>query len=90
MRESYTNPSKTKRIEQFQILGLTNRIHDTNLLKKVYESNLGYKSLRFGFANRDSQVQTSRNRKDLDLGICIFKDLFCAIVLRIRKDLLDS
>jgi len=34
MRESNTNPSKSKRIESFEIFGLTNRIHDTNLSEK--------------------------------------------------------
>jgi hypothetical protein len=33
MRDSYTNPSETKRIESFEIFGLTNRIHETNFLK---------------------------------------------------------
>ncbi len=34
MRDSYTNPYESKRIESFEIFGLTKRIHDTNLLKK--------------------------------------------------------
>ncbi len=89
MRDSYTNPSKTKLIESFEIFGLTNRIHDTNLSitglrnestiqifqKQVYETNSQYESLRFGFANPPA-------------WIC--KDSFCAIVLRIREDSLDS
>jgi hypothetical protein len=33
MRDSYTNPSETKRIESFEIFGLTKRIHETNLWK---------------------------------------------------------
>ncbi len=33
MRDSYTNPYETKRIESFEIFGLTKRIHETNLLK---------------------------------------------------------
>jgi hypothetical protein len=71
MRDSYTNPSETKRIKSFEIFGLTNRIHDTNLSKtglrnestirifqkQVYETNPRYKSLRFGFANPDSRVR---------------------------------
>ncbi len=31
MRDSYTNPSETKRIESFEIFGLTNRIHETGI-----------------------------------------------------------
>ena len=33
MRDSYTNPYETKRIEYFEIFGLTKRIHETNLWK---------------------------------------------------------
>jgi len=71
MRDSYTNPSKTKLIKSFEIFGLTNRIHNTNLSitglrnestiqifqKQVYETNPQYESLRFGFANPDLQVR---------------------------------
>jgi hypothetical protein len=31
MRDSYTNPYETKRIESFEIFGLTNRIHETGI-----------------------------------------------------------
>ena len=31
MRDSYTNPPETKRIESFEIFGLTNRIHETGI-----------------------------------------------------------
>jgi hypothetical protein len=34
MRDSYTNPSETKRIESFEIFGLTNGIHETGIWKK--------------------------------------------------------
>ncbi len=58
------------RNESFEIFGLTNRIHDTNLSKtglrnestirifqkQVYKTNPRYESLRFGFANPDSRV----------------------------------
>jgi len=37
MRESYTNSSESKWIESFKNFGLTNRIHDTNLLEKVLQ-----------------------------------------------------
>jgi hypothetical protein len=71
MRDSYTNPSETKRIKSFEIFGLTNRIRNTNLSKtglqnesmiqifqkQVYEMNPRYESLRLGFANPDSQVR---------------------------------
>ena len=33
MRDSYTNPYESKRIESFEIFGLTKRIHETNLWK---------------------------------------------------------
>jgi hypothetical protein len=70
MRDSYTNPSKTKRIESFEIFGLTKQIHKTNLWKTglqnestirifqkhVYKTNPRNESLRFGFANPDSQI----------------------------------
>ncbi len=80
-------------------------VHESNLLrflvlrnkstirifwKKVYELNPRYESLRFGFPNPDSRIQKFRIRKDLDSRIFIFKDSFRAIVLRIRKDSLDS
>ncbi len=38
IRKSYMNPSKTKRIKDFEIFGRTKRIHETNLLK-TDESN---------------------------------------------------
>jgi hypothetical protein len=89
MRDSYTNPSKTKRIEYFGIFDLTKRIHETNLWKTglrnestirifgkpAYKTNPRYESLRFGFASPPA-------------WIC--KDSFRAIVLRIREDSLDS
>jgi hypothetical protein len=35
--ESYTNPSESKRIKSFEIFGLTNQIHDMNLLKNILQ-----------------------------------------------------
>ncbi len=78
MQDSYTNPYESKRIESFEIFGLTKQIHETNLLKK---------GLRIESTIR---IQNFRIRKDSDSRIFIFKDSFCAIVLRIRKDSLDS
>ena len=52
-----------------------------------HETNPRYKSLRFGFANPDSQICNFRICKDSDSRISIFKESFRAIVLRIRKDL---
>jgi hypothetical protein len=89
MRDSYTNPSETKRIESFEIFGLTKRSHETNLWKtglrnestirifgsSGHEANPRNESLRFGFANPPAWIR---------------KDSFCAIVLRIREDSLDS
>ncbi len=52
--------------------------------------NPRYESLGFEFTNPDWQIQTLKIRKDSDSRIFIFKDLFRAIVLRIRKDMKDS
>jgi hypothetical protein len=85
MRDSYTNPYESKRIESFEIFGLTKRIHETNLWKtglrnkstlrifesSVHEMNPRNESLRFGFANPPAWIR---------------KDSFRGIVLRIRKD----
>ncbi len=71
MRDSYTNPYELKRIESFEIFGLTKQIHETNLWKTglrnespirifqkhVYETNPRNESLRFGFANPDSRIR---------------------------------
>ena len=54
--------------------------------KKVYELNPRYESLRIR-KDLDSRIFIV---KDLDSRIFIVKDLFCAIVLRICKDSLDS
>jgi hypothetical protein len=56
MRDSYTNPYESKRIESIEIFGLTKRIHDTNLLKKGLriESTIQILKVRIresGFAN---------------------------------------
>jgi hypothetical protein len=60
----------------------TNKLFKNQKSKRqTYKSNLQYKSLRFGFANP--------KLKDSYSPISIFKDSFRAIVLRIRKDLLD-
>ena len=40
MRDSYTNPYETKRIESVEIFGLTNRIHETGIWKLRHETNL--------------------------------------------------
>ncbi len=85
MRDSYTNPYESKRIESFEIFGLTKRIHETNLWKtglrnestirifgsSGHETNPRNESLRFGFANPPAWIR---------------KDSFRGIVLRIRKD----
>ncbi len=39
MRDSYRNPSETKRIESFEIFGLMNRIHETGIWKLRHETN---------------------------------------------------
>ena len=71
MRDSYTNPYESKRIESFEIFGLTKRIHETNLWKtglrnestirifgsSGHETNPRNESLRFGFANPDSRIR---------------------------------
>ncbi len=80
MRDSYTNPYETIRIEYFEIFGLTNWIQDTNLLKKGIqnESTIRIFWIPYGFAN-------------LKHRICM--DLYLIYVLRfvrICKDSLDS
>jgi hypothetical protein len=69
MRDSYTNPYESKRIESFEIFGLTNR----------NESNL----LRFLVLRNESTIRI-RIRESKTSGFV------SAIVLRIRKDSLDS
>ncbi len=78
MRDSYTNPYESKRIESFEIFVCTKQIHETNLSKTN--------------PRNESTIRTFkvRIRKDSDSWIFIFKDSFRAIVLRIRKDSLDS
>jgi hypothetical protein len=72
MRDSYTNPYESKRIESFEIFGLTNR----------NESNL----LRFLVLRNESTIRILkvRIRESKTSGFV------SAIVLRIRKDSLDS
>ncbi len=55
-----------------------------------HKTNARNESFRFGFANLDSRIRSTRIRRDLDSRISIFKDSFCAIVLRIHRDSLDS
>jgi hypothetical protein len=67
--------------------------NETNLVIWEFyfsKTNPQYESLRLGFANLDLRIQSIRILKDSDLRISIFKDSFCAIVLRICKDSLDS
>ncbi len=54
--------------------------------KRIHETNPRYKSL----GNPDLRIRPLKIRKDSDSRIFIFKDLFRAIVLRIRKDSKDS
>ncbi len=54
------------------------------------ETNPQIESLRIGLANPDLPVLKSRWVRIWDSPIRIFKDLFCAIIPRIREDLLDS
>ena len=58
--------------------------------KQVYKSNPRYKSLRFRLPKLDLQVCKSGFVKIWDLWICIFKDSFHAIVLRLCEDLSNS
>ncbi len=90
MRDSYTNPSEMKRIESFEIFGLTNWIHVTGIWKKfiriqitirvicnwVYETN--YTIRIFKVRIRESGFANP--------PAWIRKDSFRAIVLRIRQD----
>ncbi len=50
------------------------------------KSNPRYKSFRFWLPNPNSRIRNSGFERIQDLQICIFKDSFCAIVLRICED----
>jgi hypothetical protein len=79
MGDSYTNPYETIRIEYFEIFGLTNRIHDTNLLKIGIqnESTIRIFWVPYGFANPK-------------YGICMDSYLFkVRLCTKIREDSLD-
>jgi len=78
MRDSYTNPSM---YESFQIK--ENRVI---LKNKSSETNPWNKSLRFGVTHPDLRVRQPGFKRFRDSQILIFKDSFCAIVLKIRKD----
>jgi hypothetical protein len=97
MRDSYTNPYETIRIEYFEIFGLTNRIHDTNLLKigirnestirilwnQVYETNPRYESFEY---RMDSRIRSTGF-----VWICTCsKYVYVLRFVRIREDSLDS
>jgi hypothetical protein len=97
MRDSYRNPYKTIRIEYFEIFGLTNPIHDTNLLKKgiqnestirilwnqVYETNPRYESFE---CRMDSRIQSTGF---VWIHTCS-KYVYVLRFVRIREDSLDS
>jgi hypothetical protein len=85
MRDSYTNPSETKRIESFEIFGLTKQIHKTNLWKQAYETNPQYKSFKNMSTKRIFKVWI-RKSGFANPPAWIRKDSFRAIVLRIRQD----
>ena len=68
MWDSYTNPSKLKRIEQFEIFGLMNRIHDKNLWKKGRRIESAIQILKVWI--RDSGFVSIRIRKSVFLRIC--------------------
>jgi hypothetical protein len=80
MQDSYTNPYETIRIEYFEIFGLTNWIHDTNLLKKGIQikSTIRILWIPYGFANPKHRI-----RMDSYL-------IYVLRFVRIRKGSLDS
>ncbi len=76
MRDSYTKPFETKQIKYFGIFDLTKWIHDTNLWKTGLQNKSTIWIFKVwicksGFASPPAWIH---------------KDLFRAIVLRIRKD----
>ncbi len=78
MRDSYTNPSM---YESFLIK--KNRVI---LKNKSSEMNPWNESLRFGVTHPDLRVRQPGFIRFQDSQILIFKDSFCAIVLKIRED----
>jgi len=76
MRDSYTNPSKTKQIEWFGIFDLTKRIHKTNLWKTGLQNESTIRIFKVwicesGFGNLPAWIR---------------KNSFRAIALRICQD----
>jgi hypothetical protein len=78
MRDSYTNPSmyKSSRIKKNRVI----------LKNKSSETNPWNESLRFGVTHPDLRVHQPGFIRFRDSQILIFKDSFCAIVLKICKD----
>jgi hypothetical protein len=68
------------------------RIETNQVILEGFFSKLNpqIESLKSVFANLDLRVRQPGFVRVRDLGILIFKDLFCAVVLRICEDLLDS
>jgi hypothetical protein len=66
------------------------RNESSNLGIFFSKTNLRIESLGSRFANLDSQIRQPGFVRIQDSRIWIFKDLFCAIVQRIREDSLDS
>ncbi len=61
MRDSYTNPSETIRNEPFWLFFLTKRIHETNLLNTIDETNPRNESFEHHI---DSRIRIPRIRTD--------------------------
>ncbi len=82
LRDLYTNPSKSIQIKYFEIFGITNWIHDTNLLKTGLQIESAIQIFQVsGFASPPARIH-----KDSGFANLYFYDLFCALVLRIFED----
>jgi hypothetical protein len=91
MRDSYTNSSKTKQIESsnLEFFILQNESMKRIFGKQAYEMNPQYKSFEIKLYKLNPQYESLRFGFASPLAwIC--KDSFCAIVLRIREESLDS
>jgi hypothetical protein len=87
MRDSYTNPSETKRNEPFWLFFLTKRIHETNLMK-IASRNESTKRILWKLRHETNPRNESfENQKDSRILNFHLKYVY---VVKIRQDSLDS
>ena len=104
MRDSYTNPYETKRIEPFWLFFFTKRIHKTNLLNSVVrnestkrifwtpkdKTNPRNKSFEHRRTKRIHETNLLKTRGFANPNPKDSDGFVYPLVLRIREDLLDS